>query len=68
MNPLSEQHILKSRNQIKSIVFLGISTFVLALIAMGQGPYEKLDIWTTAKMIFGFETPTSTEHLSLIHI
>lgn len=62
MNPLSQQHITKSQNQIKSIILLGASTFILALIAMGQGPYEKLDIWTTAKIIFGFETPTKTEN------
>ena len=62
MNSLSEQHIIKSRNQIKSIIFLGASTFILALIAMGQGSYEKLDVWTTAKMIFGLETPTKTEN------
>ena len=62
MNPLSRQHITKSKNQIKSIIILGISTVVLALIAMGQGPYEKLDVFTTAKMIFGLETPNDVEN------
>ena len=55
MQSLSEEHIAKGKRQILFITILFVSTIVMAVIAMGQGSYSKLDTWATIQIFLGLE-------------
>ena len=61
MDPLSVQHIEKGKNQLIMVVLLSISTFLLAIYALGQGSSSNLDMWTTAKILFGIDDPSDLQ-------
>ena len=61
MDPLSVQHIEKGKNQLIMIILLSISTFLLAIYALGQGSSSNLDMWTNAKILFGIDDPSDLQ-------
>ena len=56
MNYISNSYLNKSRKQLFYIVILCFSTFFLAIISMGFGSSNSLDILTTIKIILGLES------------
>ena len=55
MDELSQRHIQNGKMQITLLLILVALTLLLALFAMGLGSSSSLDLFTTLKMIFGFE-------------
>ena len=56
MDSISQKHIENSKFQISLIILLCVVTFFFAIIAIGWGSSSNLDIMTTMKIIFGFES------------
>ena len=61
MDNISNQHIQNSKIQILLIFILTISTFVLAIFALGMGSSSNLDFFTTLKIVLGIEEPTDLQ-------
>ena len=61
MDNISEQHIQNSKIQIILIFILAFSTFLLAILALGMGSSNSLDIFTTLKIILGIEKSTTIQ-------
>ena len=61
MDALSNQHIQNSKIQILLIFILTISTFLLAIFALGMGSSNNLDFFTTLKIVLGIETPSDLQ-------
>ena len=57
MDSLSMKHIQDAKKQIVSIVALCVLTIFLSIVAIGQGSSSSLDMWKTAKIIFGIDEP-----------
>jgi len=56
MDSISNLHLEKSRKQLLYVGILCFSTLFLAIISMGFGSSSTLDMSTTLKIIFGFES------------
>ena len=57
MDSLASRHIEDAKKQIISIIILSVLTILLSIIAIGQGSSSSLDMWKTAKIIFGIDEP-----------
>ncbi len=61
MDSISRRHIEKGKTQLLMVLTLCIVTIFLAIFAMGQGSSTNLDMWTSMRMILGFESGTALQ-------
>ena len=56
MDPISERHLENTKNQLLYISVSFLVTLLLACLSLGLGSSARLDLFTTIKILFGFET------------
>ena len=56
MDPISERHLENTKNQLLYISVSFLLTLLLAFLSLGLGSSTSLDLFTTIKILFGFET------------
>ena len=56
MDPISERHLENTKNQLLYISVSFLVTLLLAFLSLGLGSSASLDLFTTIKILFGFET------------
>ena len=56
MDPISERHLENTKNQLLYISVVFLVTLLLAFLSLGLGSSASLDLFTTIKILFGFET------------
>ena len=61
MDNISNQHIQNSKIQILLIFILTVSTFLLAIFALGMGSSTNLDFLTTLKIVLSLEEATTLQ-------
>ena len=55
MDPISERHLENTKNQLLYISVSFLVTLLLAFLSLGLGSSASLDLFTTIKILFGFE-------------
>ena len=56
MDPISERHLENTKNQLLYISVSFLVTLLIAFLSLGLGSSASLDLFTTIKILFGFET------------